>query len=93
MRSRSEIVSSYHQLRRKINKFFHDYSYKSIDDFKPIVVNPPSELTDKGKRNIATSFGYYYQYQSIENNTKTILTHVLKCWNKKSQVHTQVHVN
>ena len=30
-----------------------------------------------------TSFGSYYQYQSIKNNSKIIMTHILMRWNGK----------
>ena len=56
----------------------HDYEQKLIDYFKLVVVNTPPKLTDQEKRSIATSFGYSYQDQSIENNSKRILTHLLK---------------
>ena len=43
----SEIVTPCHQLQRKRQKKFHDYSQKSIDDFKLIIVNPSPKLTDQ----------------------------------------------
>ena len=58
-------------------------SQKSIDDFKLIVVNLWPKLTIKEKSIIATYFGSSSQDQSIENNTKRILTRVLKLWNEK----------
>ena len=58
-----------------------------------IVVNPSPKLTDQENHNNATDFGSSSQDQSIENNTKRILTHVLNSWNETSQVHTQVHVH
>ena len=59
----------------------HEYSQKLIDYFKLIVVNPPPKLTDQENHSIANSFGYSSQDLSIENNTKIILTHVLKRFN------------
>ena len=51
-------------------------------------MNPSPKLTDQEKRSIVTSFGSSYKYQSIQNNTKIILTHVLKRWNEnKSSAH------
>ena len=47
LRSRFEIVYSHHHLQRRIQKQFHDYSQKMIDDLKLIVVNPSPKLTDK----------------------------------------------
>ena len=43
-----------------------------------IVVNTPPKLTDQEKRRIVTYFGSSYQEQSIENNSKIILDHLLK---------------
>ena len=62
-------------------KKVHDYSQKYIDDNNMIVVNPPPKLTDQEKRSIVVSFGSSPQDQSIENNKKRIMTHVLKHWN------------
>ena len=57
-----------------------------------IVLNPPPKLNNKEKRSIVTYFLPFYQYKSIENNTKIILTHVLKIWNeKKSSAHPSTH--
>ena len=37
-------------------------------------------------------FGYSFQYQSIENNKKRILTHILKRWYRnKSSAHPSAH--
>ena len=58
MRSRSEMVPPHHQLQRKRQKKVDDYSQKSIDNFKLVIVNPSPKLTDQEKRSIATSFGY-----------------------------------
>ena len=88
MRSRSEMVSPRHQFKRKRQKKFHDYSQKSIDNFKLIVVNPSPKLTHQAKRSIATYFGSSSQDQCIETNIKKVLTRVLKRWNEnKSSVH------
>ena len=59
----------------KRQKTVNDYSKKSIDDFKLIVVNPPPKLTDQERRSIATYFLTISHYQSIEKNTKRIMTH------------------
>ena len=82
MRSRSEIVSPRRELQRKRQKQIHDYYQKLIDAFKLIVVNPSPELTDQENRSIENYFGSSSQDQCIENNTKRILTHVLKRWNE-----------
>ena len=60
----------------------HDYSQKSIEDFKLIFVNLSPKLTDQEKRTISTSFVSSSQDQSIEINAKRILNHVFKLWNK-----------
>ena len=86
LRKRSEIVSPCHQLQIKRHKKVHNYSQKYIDDFKLNVVDPPLNLTNQLKRNIVTYFLLIYQYQSIENNTRRIITYTLKRWdgNKSS---------
>ena len=86
MRSRSETVPPRHHLQRKLQKKVDDYSQKSIDNFKLIIVNPSPKLTDQEKRSVATSFGSTSQYQFIETNTKRILTHVLKRWNENKYI-------
>ena len=82
----SEMVTPHHQLQRKGQKKVHDYSQKSIDYFKIIIVNPSSELTDQENSSVMNYFDSSSQYQCIEINTKRILTHFLKRWNK-----TKVH--
>ena len=42
-----EIVPPHHTIQRKIQKTVNDYSNKSIDDSKLIVVYPSPELTKK----------------------------------------------
>ena len=55
-------------------------------------MNPPPKLTDQEKRSIATYFRSSSQDQSIENNTKIILTHILKHLNvKKSSNYPSAH--
>ena len=81
MSNRYEIVSPHHQLQRKRQKKVHDYSQKSIDDLKMIVVNPPPQLTDQEKSIIMTYSGSSSQYQIVKNNTKRIMPHVLNRWN------------
>ena len=83
------MVTPCHQLQRKRQKKVHDYSQKSIDDFKLIIVNPSSKLTDKEKKIVMNYFDSYSQYQYIETNTKRFLTRVLMRWNEdKSIAHT-----
>ena len=63
-----------------------------IDDFNLIVVNPSPKLIDQENRSIATSFCSSSQDQSIENNTKIILNHILKRWNEnKSSTNPSTH--
>ena len=70
----------------------HDYSHKSINDFKLIIVNQLPTLTDQENRSIVTSFGSYSQDQSIENNTNRIMNHLLNRWNgNKSSTHPSSH--
>ena len=45
----SEMVTTRHQLQRKHQKKVHDYSQKSTDDFKLIIVNPSPRLTVQEK--------------------------------------------
>ena len=47
MSSRSEMISSCHQLQTKLEKKIYEYSQKSIDDFKLINVNISPKLTDQ----------------------------------------------
>ena len=55
-------------------------------------MNPPPKLTDQEKRSIETYFGYSSQDKSIEDNTKRILTHILKHWNVNKEVtHPSAH--
>ena len=75
------MVPPRHQLQRKRQKKIDDYSQKSIDNFKIIIVNPLPKLTDQENHSIVTPFGSSYQDQYIETKTKIILTHVLKRWN------------
>ena len=77
----SEMVTPCHQLQRKLQEKLHDYSQKSIDDFKLIIVNPSPKLTNQEKKSVMNSFDYHYHDKCIETNTKRILTHVLKPWN------------
>ena len=44
--SMSEMVTPHHQIQRKIQKKYHDYSQKSINDFNLVIVNPSPKLTD-----------------------------------------------
>ena len=80
------MVSSRHRLQRKRQKKIHDYSQKSIDNFKLIVVNTSPKLTDQGKCSIETYFGSSSQDQCIETNTKRILTCVLNSWNENKSI-------
>ena len=92
LRNRSEIVSPCHQLQWKKQKNVNDYSQKFIGGFKLIVLNLPPKLTDKVKRTTVTSYRSYSQDQSIENNTKRIMTNPFKRWvGKKSSAHPSAH--
>ena len=71
------MVTHCHQLQRKQQKKVHDYSQKSIDDFKLIIVNPSQNLFDQEQSSVMNYFGYSYQDQCIETNTKIIFTHFL----------------
>ena len=92
LRNSSKTFSLCHQLQRKIQKKVHYYSHKSIDYFRLIVVNLPPKLTGQEKRSIMTYFGYSSQDQSIENNTKIIMTHILNRLNgNNSSTHPSTH--
>ena len=80
------MVPTRHQLQRKRQKNFHDYSQKLIDDFKLIIVKLSPNLTDQEKRSIVTSFGFSSQAQCVETNTNRILTHVLNSWNENNSI-------
>ena len=80
------MVPPFHHFQRKQQKHFDDYSQKSIDYFKLIIVNPSPKLTDQEKSSFMNYFGSYYQDKCIENNTKRILTHVLNRWNENKSI-------
>ena len=86
--SMSEMVTPRHQLHRKCQKEVHDYSQKSIDFFKRIIVNPSPKLTDQEKKGVMNYFDSSSQNQFIETNTKRILNRVLRrCNEDKSIAH------
>ena len=89
----SETVSPCNQLHRKWKKTVNDYSKKSISDFKLIVVYPSPKLTNQENKIIATSLMDYCQEQIIENNSKRIVSYLLKCWSKnKYSLHPSTNV-
>ena len=49
-----KIISPHNQLQRKRQKIFHNYSHKSIDNFKLIVANLPPTLIDQENLGIVT---------------------------------------
>ena len=57
---------------------FHDYSQKSIDDFKLIISNPSPKLTDQENQSVINSFDSSSLDKFIETNRKRILDHVLR---------------
>ena len=54
------MVTPPNQLQRKLQKKVHDYSQKSIDNFKMIAVNQSPKLTDQENCSMMTSFGCSY---------------------------------
>ena len=82
----SEMVTPHHQLQRKRQKKVHDYSQKSIDDFKLIIVNTSPNLTEQEKKSVMNYFDSSSQDQCIETNTKRILTRVLMRWNEDKSI-------
>ena len=50
--SMSEMVTPSHQLQKKCKKKVHDYSQKLINDFKLLIVNPLTNLTDQEKKSV-----------------------------------------
>ena len=81
-----EMVTPRHQLQSKRRKKVHDYSQKSINDFKLVIVNPSPNLTDQEKKSVMNYFDYSSQYQCIETNRKIILIHILRRWNKNKSI-------
>ena len=74
-------------------KKVYDHSKKSIDYLKFIVVNTSLKPTDQEKQTISTSFRYSSQDQSTENNSKMILTHILRrCNGNKSSSHPSTNI-
>ena len=87
-RSMSEMVTPRHQIQRKRRKKMNDYSQKSIDYFKIVLVTPSPKVTDQEKKCVGNYFDVSSQYQCIETNSKIILTRVLRRWdNIKSNAH------
>ena len=84
--SMSGMVTPSHQLQRKRRKKVHDYSQKSIDYSKLIIVNPSPKLTDQEKKSVMNYFDSSSQDQCIETNKKIILTHVLRHWNEDKYI-------
>ena len=80
------MVTHCHQLQRKQQKKVHDYSQKSIDDFKLIIVNPSPKLIDQEKSSVMNYFGSPSKYQCIETKKKRILTHVSNHRNKNKSI-------
>ena len=80
------MVTHLHQLHSKLQKKVHDYSQKSIDDFKLIIVNTSPNLTEQEKKSVMNYFDSSSQDQCIETNTKRILTHVLRCWDENKPI-------
>ena len=64
----------------------HEYSQKSIDDFKLIILNPSPNLSDREKKSVMDYFDYSSQDQCIEPNTKIIMTHILRRWNEDKSI-------
>ena len=51
-------------------------------------MTPSPKVTDQEKKCVKNSFEFSSQYQSIENTSKIILTHVLRRWDDiKSTAH------
>ena len=70
----------------------NEYSIKSINDFKFIVVYSSPKITDQEIQINATSSVPFSQEQMIENNTKRFQTRILKHWNgNKSSEHTSMN--
>ena len=66
----------------------NDYSQKSIDDSKLVIVTPSPKVTNQEKKCVRNSFDTSFQDQCIETNLKRIMTHVLRRWDDiKSNAH------
>ena len=76
--SMSEILTPRHQIQRKGRKKMNDYSQKSIDDFKLVLVTPSPKVTDQQEKCVRNSFDASSKYQCIETNSKRIMTRVLR---------------
>ena len=87
------MVTPRHHIQRKRRKKMNDYSQKSIDYFKLLLVKPSSKVTNQEKKCLRNSFDASSQYQCIETNSKRILTHVLRRWDDiKSNAHPSTSV-
>ena len=76
--SMSEMVTPRHHIQRKRRTKMNDYSQKSIDDFKLVLVTPSPKVTNQEKKCVGNSFDSSSQDQCIETNSKRILTHILR---------------
>ena len=82
------MVTPRHHIQRKMRKKMNDYSQKSIDYFKLLLVKPSSKVTNQEKKCLRNYFDAPYQDQCIETNSKIILNHILRRWDDiKSNAH------
>ena len=80
LRKRSEIVSPRHQLQRKIHKKCSWFLTEIYWLFQVDCCESTNEVNWSRKVCYRNFFLPISQDQSIENNTKRILTHILKRW-------------
>ena len=82
------MVTPRHQIQRIRRRKMNDYSQKSIYDFELVLVTSSTKVTDKEKKCVRNYFDASSQDQCIETNSKRIMTHVLRRWDKiKSNAH------
>ena len=62
------MVTPRHHIQRKRRKTINDYSQKSIDDFKLVLVTPSPKVTNQEKKCAKNSFDASSQDQCIETN-------------------------
>ena len=64
------MVTPRHKLQSKRHKKIHDYSQKSINDFKLFLVKPSPNLYDQEKKHVRNSFDASSQDQYIDLENK-----------------------
>ena len=71
-----------HTLKRKIQKVSFEYRKKSFDEFRLMVVDPPSKLDDYESNILSGSLGIPSENKSNEFISNMLLTNILNHWDE-----------